>query len=106
MWVAALLGGKFDGERRSIIGSELVDEPPAALRAYDCPCCNRCATPLPGSIAELQLEEQLAPWVPYRLTQVLGSTRIALYEPADQEVHDALRRVDERVPTPDLIGAM
>lgn len=105
-WVAALQGGKFDGERKQLLDSELLDEPPGTLRAYDCPCCGRCATPLPGSVAELQLEEQLAPWVPYRLTQVVGSARIAIYVPADEAVHDALRAVNESVRTPDLIGAM
>jgi hypothetical protein len=95
-WLVILDGGRFDGERRSIIGSSDLGEPPAEIRAYDCPCCNRCAVPLPGGTAERALDDVQAPWVPYVRTQVTPSARVAIYVPPDPLA----------APAPDLMATL
>lgn len=95
-WLAALQEGRFDGERKELLGSELLDEAPGELRAYLCPCCGRCATPLPGSAAQAELDAVQAEWVPYVLIHVSASARVGIYGPPPEF----------REPTPDLLTAM
>lgn len=95
-WLVILDGGRFDGESKTLLHSFDLPDPPAEIRAYDCPCCNRCAVPLPGGTAERALDEAMAPWVPYVLTQVTASARVAIYVPPEPLAE----------PTPDLLAAM
>jgi hypothetical protein len=105
-WIVILDGGRFDGERRSIIRSSDLADPPTTVRAFECPCCGRCAVPLPGGAAERALDDVGALWWRYRLTQVFGLARVAVYGiPRDDELAEP-GRVGDEVATPDLIGAM
>lgn len=95
-WTVMLIGGRFDGESRQMFGSADLEEPPQEVRAYDCPCCGRCAVPLPGGSAQAALDDVQAEWVPYVLADVSGWARVAMYRPPDPLA----------VETPDLLAAI
>lgn len=93
-WRVALIGGPFDGEIREMRGDPQPELAPAAVWAFRCPCCDKCAVPAPGTGPDLELRASGVKPVGYRLIRVLPDARAAMYEfDADGDVSAALAAV-------------